>query len=310
MGRRNQEENWAWTIWGRQLSSVVRCFWKLSPKMMWKTRNDGVRQKEVFLVQSDMNCLFFSSLSPLLSEKDLFPRPLSLLSWCCHRRQENYVTFQGCRLQGKNMLFPSSWRAKKEKEKGKQWSGKIWWQADVPPWPNVQTWCQAIATASCLRGSFQREVSYLLLLHCAPLPGSFCSQHLLLALLFSQPPPAPLRQWGMQQKEQGHCREMSDRRLFLPQTLTGEHGPQDPTLTLSENVPTSLATPRLYQVVKGGLGESWKFYSTLFPGPSPELSLWNGLHWNFREVLQCPVVKQLWSYLTPICKNVNEMGSK
>ena len=94
--------------------------------LITKTKNDVKNKKwwsqakEVFLVQSDMNFLFFKSLSPLLSEKHLFPRPLSLLSWCCHRRQENNVTFQGCRLQGKNMLFPSSWRAKKKKKKKKK----------------------------------------------------------------------------------------------------------------------------------------------------------------------------------------------
>lgn len=43
---------------------------------------------------------------------------------------------------------------------------------------------------------------------------------------------------------------------FLPQMVTGEHGPQDLPLTLgSEDVPTSLVALRPYKVVKGGVGK-------------------------------------------------------
>lgn len=89
--------------------------------LMIKTKhdaeNDGFRQKKIILIQSNMDFLFFKSLSHLVSEKDFFSCPLPLLGLCCYRKQRNDVKFQRCRLQGKNMLFPSSSRRTKGRKK-------------------------------------------------------------------------------------------------------------------------------------------------------------------------------------------------
>lgn len=46
--------------------------------MMWKTGNDGGRQKKVFHVQSDMDFVFFKNLSQLILERFT---PLPHLYW-------------------------------------------------------------------------------------------------------------------------------------------------------------------------------------------------------------------------------------
>ena len=140
------------------------------------------------------------------------------------------------------MLFPSSWREQKEKH----WSGKLWWQADVLLRPNIQTRCQTIAPTACLLGNFQGAFSSLLLLHSAPRwfflalgtsPSPFLSHshHL---------PSYDSEEWGRKSQGISESQVMSN---FLPQTVTGERGPQDLPLTLgSEDVPTSLVALKLY----------------------------------------------------------------
>lgn len=83
-------------------------------KKWWSRAKEGLPRTE---------CWFSSKIS-LISENDFVPHhchplsPPSLLGLhCyCHRSQGNAVKFQRCRLQGKDMLFPSKWRGKRKKK--------------------------------------------------------------------------------------------------------------------------------------------------------------------------------------------------
>ena len=172
---------------------------------MWKTRN-GVRQKKSSSYRVTWICSSSKSLSSPCRKRLV---PLArCLCWVNVAAEGRMVmaNSKDAAYKERTCSFLAAGGNKKKSNDLGSFDGKQMYRFGLTFRLDAKLLLQQLVCLGISRG--QLAVSFFsTLLHATVLSSS---QHLLLALLISQPPPAILWRWGMGQKEPRHFREPSD----------------------------------------------------------------------------------------------------